>query len=57
MIRLMIDIYIYISCITLRTLNYGIYIIFPILGNAGFISSTVVRIGFWVYTVGLTKGL
>ena len=29
------------SCITLRTLNYGNYGVFPIMGNAGFISSTV----------------
>ena len=29
------------SCITLRTLNYGNYGIFLILGNAGFIASTV----------------
>ena len=29
---------------TLRTLNYGNYGIFPIMGNAGFISSTVERL-------------
>ena len=29
------------SCITLRTLNYGNYGIILIMGNAGFISSTV----------------
>ena len=28
---------------TLRTLNYGNYGLFLILGNAGFVSSTVVR--------------
>ena len=36
-----IYIYIYISCITLRTLNYGNIGIFLVMGNAGFISSTV----------------
>ena len=36
-----VDIYIYISCITLRTLNYGNIGIFLVMGNAGFISSTV----------------
>ena len=34
------DIYIYISCITLMALDYGKYGIF-LMGNAGFISSTV----------------
>ena len=34
-------IYIYISCITLRTLNFGNYGMCLILGNAGFMSSTV----------------
>ena len=32
----------YKSCITLRTLNYGNSGIFLMMGNAGFISSTVV---------------
>ena len=36
-LRLMIE----ILSITLRTLNYGIHGIFLIMGNAGFISSTV----------------
>ena len=31
------------SCLTLRTLNYGNYGIFCFMGNAGFISSTVVE--------------
>ena len=31
-----------ISCITSRTLNYGNYGIFLNMGNAGFISSTLV---------------
>ena len=31
------------SCITLRTLNYGNFGIFLIMGNAGFISSAVCR--------------
>ena len=30
------------SCMTLRTLNYGNYGIFLIMGNAGFCPSTVV---------------
>ena len=34
-------IYIYISCITLRTLDHGNCGICSVLGNAGFISSTV----------------
>ena len=36
------DIYIYISCITLMTLDYGRYGLLLIIGSAGFISSTVV---------------
>ena len=37
------------SCMTLRTLNYGNYSIFLIMGNAGFCPSTVVTvIGFRV---------
>ena len=31
------------TCITLRTLNYGNYGIFLMMGNAGFMSSTVFR--------------
>ena len=43
---------IYKSCVTLRTLNYGNYGIFLILGNARFISSTVVwGSGFRVFGV------
>ena len=34
---------IYILSITLRTLNYGNYGIFLVMGNAGFVSSTVVH--------------
>ena len=30
------------SCITFRTLNYGNYGVFLIMGDAGFISSTVI---------------
>ena len=33
--------HIYISCVSLRTLNYGNDGIFLIMGNAGFISSAV----------------
>ena len=34
-------VYIYKSCITIMTLDYGSYAIFLLMGNAGFISSTV----------------
>ena len=33
------------SCMTLRTLNYGNYGIFLIMGNAGFCPSTVGPLG------------
>ena len=38
---------IYTSCITLRTLDHGHYGIFLIMGNGGFISSTVAFVGRW----------
>ena len=42
LLRLMVQI-----CITLKTLDYGNYGIFLIMGNAGFIPSTVARgLGF-----------
>ena len=41
------------SCITLKALNYGNYGIFLIMGNGGFISSTVVTVLF-LLLVGLS---
>ena len=38
--------------ITLRTLNYGNYGTILVLGNAGFISSTVFRPELWTRNVG-----
>ena len=43
--RLMIQI-----CITFRTLNYGNYGIFLIMGNKGFISSALVRVYWQIWT-------
>ena len=37
---------------TLRTLNYGNYGIFLIMGNAGFCPSAVVRVGFLYIRIG-----
>ena len=47
----------YKSCMTFRSINYGNYGMFLVMGNAGFISSTVVHwVGFRVLGLGF-RGL
>ena len=41
---------------TLRTLNYGNYGTFLIMGNAGFCPSTIVFISYWYYVARCGKG-